>query len=142
MTAENWIQQVANTQEHLLNEPEELLKTLIQTIFSSAPANVIRNTAAVIDEVIFELVLDDAEYYVMRRKAQPEKTINLSPRELAIAQLIAQGLPNKIIGNRLKISPCTVSTHLRRIFNKLGVTSRAAMVARLMEERIVLSAEC
>jgi two-component system, NarL family, nitrate/nitrite response regulator NarL len=57
--------------------------------------------------------------------------------ELAIARLIAKGLPNKCIGDILEISPWTVATHLRRIFVKLGVTSRAAMVARLGEENLL-----
>ena len=47
---------------------------------------------------------------------------------------IAQGLPNKCIGAVLDISAWTVATHLRRIFAKLGVTSRAAMIAKTLAE--------
>jgi DNA-binding CsgD family transcriptional regulator len=52
----------------------------------------------------------------------------LTDRELQIVALVATGCPNKQIANRLRISEWTVSTHLRRIFIKLGVESRAAMV--------------
>lgn len=55
----------------------------------------------------------------------------LSPREIEVARLVAAGLPNKIIAHELGISNWTVCTHLRRTFSKLGVTTRAAMVARL-----------
>ncbi|MGB3651844.1 MAG: helix-turn-helix transcriptional regulator [Rivularia sp. (in: cyanobacteria)] len=54
----------------------------------------------------------------------------LTARELQIAAFVALGYSNKQIGNRLKISEWTVSTHLRRTFIKLGVDSRAAMVYR------------
>ncbi|MCC5635168.1 LuxR C-terminal-related transcriptional regulator [Nostoc sp. CHAB 5844] len=54
----------------------------------------------------------------------------LTERELQIAILIASGRQNKHIAKQLKISEWTVSTHLRRIFTKLGVGSRAAMVYR------------
>jgi Bacterial regulatory proteins, luxR family len=47
--------------------------------------------------------------------------------------MVAEGHPNKIIADVLNISPWTVCTYLRRIFAKLGVTSRAAMVARTPE---------
>lgn len=60
-----------------------------------------------------------------------QQGINLSPRELAIASLIAQGLTNKNIAKMLNISPWTVATHIRRIFAKLGVNSRSEMVLRL-----------
>ncbi len=56
----------------------------------------------------------------------------LSPRELQVAGLIAQGLPNKCIGRSLGISPWTVATHVKRVFGKLGVTSRAEMVGVLV----------
>lgn len=54
----------------------------------------------------------------------------MTQRELQIATLVALGYSNKQIANRLKISEWTISTHLRRIFIKLGVTSRAAMIYR------------
>ena len=51
----------------------------------------------------------------------------LTAQERAIAQLAAGGLTNKEIAERLYLSPRTVSTHLYRIFPKLGVSSRAAL---------------
>jgi DNA-binding CsgD family transcriptional regulator len=54
----------------------------------------------------------------------------LTPRELQIAALVAEGHVNKQIADVLRISEWTVSTHLRRIFAKLGVDTRAAMVSR------------
>jgi DNA-binding CsgD family transcriptional regulator len=56
----------------------------------------------------------------------------LSPREQEIVRMVAQGYPNKTIAAVLDISSWTVSTYLRRIFAKLGVRSRAAMVAKVM----------
>lgn len=57
----------------------------------------------------------------------------LSPREREIVRLVARGLPNKTIATVLEISSWTVATHLRRVFAKLEVTTRAAMVARAAE---------
>jgi DNA-binding CsgD family transcriptional regulator len=54
----------------------------------------------------------------------------LTPRELQIVALVAEGNVNKQIADVLRISEWTVSTHLRRIFAKLGVDTRAAMVSR------------
>jgi DNA-binding CsgD family transcriptional regulator len=48
----------------------------------------------------------------------------LSPQELHIAQLAAQGLTNREIGDRLFLSHRTVGSHLYRIFPKLNITSR------------------
>lgn len=56
--------------------------------------------------------------------------ILLTERELQIAMLVAAGQVNKKIAIQLRISEWTVATHLRRIFTKLGVDSRAAMVYR------------
>ncbi len=51
----------------------------------------------------------------------------LTPQQLEIARLAAEGLTNKQIGERLYLSPRTVGTHLYQLFPKLGVTSRAAL---------------
>ncbi|MDR7500331.1 MAG: LuxR C-terminal-related transcriptional regulator [Armatimonadota bacterium] len=50
---------------------------------------------------------------------------------------MAQGLPTKAIARHLGISMWTVSTHLRRIFARFGVGSRAAMIARLFERGLL-----
>ena len=63
--------------------------------------------------------------------SEPEEAIELSPRESEIARLVAAGYPNKTIAGILDISPWTVSTHIRRIYLKLCVHGRAAMVANL-----------
>lgn len=54
----------------------------------------------------------------------------LTPREQEIICLIAVGLSNKQVASRLDISIWTVSAHLRRIFQKLKVDTRAAVVYR------------
>ena len=64
---------------------------------------------------------------VVIRQAKPALT--LSPREAEVARMVAHGLTNRAIATALDISLWTVSTHLRRIFAKLGVNNRAEMVA-------------
>ncbi len=64
--------------------------------------------------------------------------ITLSPRELEIARMVARGYPNKTIASVLDISAWTVSTYLRRMFSKIGVCSRAALVNRLHEAGILI----
>lgn len=58
--------------------------------------------------------------------------LGLTPRELAIAHLICDGLTNIQIARRLNIAGSTVKTHLLHVFGKLGVRTRAALVTRLL----------
>jgi DNA-binding CsgD family transcriptional regulator len=51
--------------------------------------------------------------------------------------MVARGYPNKTIAGVLEISCWTVGTYLRRVFAKLNVGSRAAMVTRLVEEGLM-----
>ena len=53
----------------------------------------------------------------------------LSPREREIADLVATGLTNREIGARLFLSEKTIETHLTRVFQKLGLRSRAQVAA-------------
>jgi DNA-binding CsgD family transcriptional regulator len=70
---------------------------------------------------------------------QPYSHALLSPREQEIIRLVADGCPDKAIARTLGISPWTVNTHLRRIFTKLGVHSRAKMVAYVYQLGVLSS---
>jgi ATP/maltotriose-dependent transcriptional regulator MalT len=65
------------------------------------------------------------------RRRVPEARDQLTAQELQIAQLAAQGLSNREIGQRLYLSHRTISTHLYRVFPKLGITSRAELTSAL-----------
>jgi DNA-binding CsgD family transcriptional regulator len=58
---------------------------------------------------------------------RPDARDQLTAQELQIAQLAAQGLSNREIGERLFLSHRTIGSHLYRIFPKLGITSRAQL---------------
>jgi DNA-binding CsgD family transcriptional regulator len=71
-----------------------------------------------------------AESISTPQESQPDIAKRLSKREQQIATLVALGHVNKQIASQLGIGECTVATYLSRIFAKLGVESRAAMVYR------------
>ncbi|HEX5895557.1 MAG TPA: AAA family ATPase [Thermoleophilaceae bacterium] len=65
------------------------------------------------------------------RQRAPDARDQLTPQELQIARLVADGLSNREIGDRLYLSHRTVGSHLYRMFPKLGVTSRAQVAEAL-----------
>lgn len=83
-----------------------------------------------------EVILGGRRYRLvpLDEGSAPERGVSgaslLTGRELQIVMLVADGRVNKQIADELHISEWTVSTHLRRIFAKLGVETRAAMVSR------------
>jgi DNA-binding CsgD family transcriptional regulator len=79
------------------------------------------------------LDVDGDRYLLIRIPIAQSARLSLSPREWEIARMVAHGHPNKRIAALLHLSLWTIGTHVRRIFAKLGVNSRAAMVARLFE---------
>jgi DNA-binding NarL/FixJ family response regulator len=61
----------------------------------------------------------------------------LTPRELQVLTLVADGLTNAQIGRRLFIGEATVKTHLLRVFGKLGVDDRTRAVTIAMERGVL-----
>jgi predicted ATPase/class 3 adenylate cyclase/DNA-binding CsgD family transcriptional regulator len=77
--------------------------------------------------------LDEAVAYASRGRGERKRPstgwASLTPSELQVVRLVAEGLSNPKIGERLFISRRTVQTHLKHVFAKLGVTSRAELAS-------------
>ena len=84
-------------------------------------------------QVLFDIDLDGSRYVLIKAVPKPARGLPLSPRQREIVRRVALGHQNKVIAAAFGISTWTVSTHMRRIFTKLGVSSRAAMVAKAAE---------
>jgi len=126
-------------------EPE--LTSGLRTTLSLLAEHLVRQSRAARlgdRDVLVDIELDGVRCLVVRSAGAPgtarptarAHTEELSPREQEIARMIAEGYPNKTIAAVLDISSWTVNTYLRRIFAKLAVSSRAAMVAKLAKARL------
>jgi DNA-binding CsgD family transcriptional regulator len=71
------------------------------------------------------------------RPPGPEYPAGLTAREVEVLRLVAEGMSNPQVAERLYLSPRTVSTHLTSIYHKLGVASRAAAARFASEHNLV-----
>ena len=67
----------------------------------------------------------------------PPLPAGLTPREMEVLQLLAQGMTSTQIAEQLTVSVLTVNTHVRSIYSKLGVTSRSAATRWAMEHHLL-----
>jgi two-component system nitrate/nitrite response regulator NarL len=72
----------------------------------------------------------------IRLRSAPER-LSLSARESEVLALIADGMSAPDIGKRLHLSPATVKGHLQSLYEKLGVSERAAAVAEAMRRGLL-----
>jgi two-component system NarL family response regulator len=82
-------------------------------------------------------LLDEFAVLVRRQDGPAEGTGALSRRELEVLTLVAQGLNNRSIAERLFISENTVKNHIRNIHEKLQVHSRMEAVVRAVREGVL-----
>jgi DNA-binding CsgD family transcriptional regulator len=73
---------------------------------------------------------------LLARLSAPAFPAGLSPREVEVLRLVAQGMTDRQVGEQLFLSTRTVNQHLRSIYNKLGVSSRAAATHFAVEQGI------
>jgi DNA-binding NarL/FixJ family response regulator len=97
--------------------------------------------AAAVSALSAGMVVMQPDYFntltlvVPRLEAEVEP---LTAREREVLQLLAEGLPNKIIAARLKITDHTVKFHVNAIMTKLGVQSRTEAVVRATRLGLIL----
>jgi two-component system, NarL family, nitrate/nitrite response regulator NarL len=72
----------------------------------------------------------------IRHRDAPERPL-LTPRELAVLSLVAEGLSTPQIAARLKVASATVKTHLQSIYHKLDVPDRTSAVAAAMRRGLL-----
>jgi DNA-binding NarL/FixJ family response regulator len=72
-----------------------------------------------------------------RVRLRPARPGSLSEREIEVLRLMVHGLTNKQIAARLYLSPKTVGHHVEHIYNKIGVSSRAAAALFSMETGLI-----
>jgi len=82
-------------------------------------------------------LLDEFAVALRRSEGPAEGTGSLSRRELEVLTLVAQGLNNKAIAEKLFISENTVKNHIRNIHEKLQVHSRMEAVVRAVREGVL-----
>ena len=114
----------------------EIVKAFADLIEKIDPAANLRAESAS-EEILVDAEVDGSRYLLVRLPQPSRRRVQLSAREQEIVRMVAKGHPNKVIADVLSISMWTVCTHLRRVFAKLGVGSRAAMVAQLLDMGIL-----
>ena len=92
----------------------------------------IRNT----ETVVLREVMVPAPAEFIRDESKLE-SLGITPRELEILELIAQGLSNKEIAERVFVSENTVKTHSSRVFDKLGARRRTQAVQLGKDLRLI-----
>ena len=61
------------------------------------------------------------------RRRDPSTLDELTPQEVHIAQLVAEGATNRDVAGQLFLSPRTIDFHLRNVYRKLGIASRVEL---------------
>ena len=82
-----------------------------------------------------DLVLDLDGGFTLTVNFALEPPVHLTPREIEVLQLVAEGMSNKEVAEVLVISPRTVETHVSNILHKLDVRKRAEAAQRYREAR-------
>lgn len=84
------------------------------------------------------LSMEDAVFHASKRRGPRREAVSgwegLTPAERRVGELVAQGLTNREVGDRLFVSARTVQNHLAKVFVKLGVKSRRELRAAVGED--------
>lgn len=68
------------------------------------------------------------------RRREPGAMATLTPQERRIVAAVSEGATNREVAAQLLLSPRTVDYHLRKVFQKLGISSRTELIGRTLTE--------
>jgi len=132
-----------------LGKQELARKWLEEALSRAEKKNMIRPIleATLVTPSLFSVLKDAAPYRILTRvnfdvvpqkkqKKDSSYVNELTLREQEISRLIYKGLRNKEIAQQLNISVLTVKTHTRNIYTKLNVSSRTAMINKILEKNL------
>lgn len=88
--------------------------------------------------VLHRDTIGSLQFLEQPRRSAAESDATLTPREVEVLRMLAEGLANKNIAWKLGISEHTVKFHIASIFNKLNASSRAEAVAIGMRQGLIL----
>lgn len=114
-----------------------LLKPLPADRLLEAIRDAARGAAPINGYIARRLLEHFARSEAGRRATSPANDPPLSPREREILELLVDGFSMKEIATRLDLSFHTIDTHVRNLYAKLHVRTRAGAVARAVRERLI-----
>jgi DNA-binding NarL/FixJ family response regulator len=106
-----------------------------------AAIHIVARGDALLDPSVTRSVIDSAIRRGGRGRASRTRLRDLTSREAETLELVAHGLSNTEIAERLVVSEATVKTHIRHLFTKLGVRDRVQAVIAAYDAGIVGAAE-
>ena len=120
----------------VLQHSVEIYGALVAAIFSAVGIWLGRRLTRRPEKVVIREVLVPAPADFMRDEHKLS-SLGITPRELEILELIAEGLSNREIAERVQVSENTVKTHSSRVFDKLGARRRTQAVQLGKDLRLI-----
>ncbi len=114
----------------------EIYGGLVAAIFAAVGIWLGRRLTRTTETVVVREVVVPAPSSFVRDQAKVE-SLGITPRELEVLELIAEGLSNKEIAARVFVSENTIKTHSSRVFDKLGAQRRTQAVQLGRELRLI-----
>jgi DNA-binding NarL/FixJ family response regulator len=93
---------------------------------------------ALLAPTITRRLIDEFARLRPRLATPPERLAELTPRETEVLRLVAEGLSNAEIAERLVVTGETVKTHVSRVLSKLDLRDRTKAVVAAYESRLVV----
>jgi DNA-binding CsgD family transcriptional regulator len=109
----------------------------LRQLLSSSAIEIVGEAATIAAAHAAEPIADAILLAPGPRAADSRRAEDLTPRELEVLQVLAEGLPNKAIARRLGISDQTVKFHLAAICGKLGAQNRTDAVRLAIQRGLI-----